>query len=187
MGEPGAREERLPGAYFDELYALDPDPWKFESSAYERGKYQATLAALGDPRRRFARAFEAGCSIGVFTALLAPRCDDLLAVDVSLPAVERARRRLAGRHNVRIDQRALPEELPEGAFDLVLFSEILYYWSAELLERSLEPSSGHGRPGRKPGGGPLAPPHPELPAVRRRGARAAHGGARGVGPRGSGH
>lgn len=137
MTERLADRDRLPGSYFDDLYARDPDPWNFESSAYEREKYEATLAARGPPRRRFARAFEAGCSIGVFTQKLAPRCDELLAVDLSLPAVERARSRLRGAAHVRVERRMLPEELPAEPFDLVLFSEILYYWSAPLLDRNM--------------------------------------------------
>ena len=140
-------EGRLAGAYFEQLYASERDPWDFESSRYERDKYAATLAALGPPERRFARAFEGGCSIGVFTELLAARCHELLAVDVSLSAVERARGRLGDRDNVRIERRALPEELPTGPFELVLLSEILYYWSAELLDRSLERLASMVAPG----------------------------------------
>ena len=130
MAEPAAR---LPASYFDRLYAADDDPWGFESSRYERDKYEATLAAVGPPRRRFARAFEAGCSIGVFSALLAPRCDELLAVDLSPLAVDRARARLDRQRNVQVERRDLPGELPSGTFDLVVCSEVLYYWSAELL------------------------------------------------------
>ena len=36
----------LEPAYFEALYAADPDPWRFATSAYEREKYTATLAAL---------------------------------------------------------------------------------------------------------------------------------------------
>ena len=79
--------------HFEARYAADPDPWDFETSAYEHDKYERTLAALGD--RRYARAFEAGCSIGVFTAMLAERCDALLAVDIAQAAVDAARERLA--------------------------------------------------------------------------------------------
>ena len=129
---------RLPASYFDRLYASDPDPWGFESSPYERDKYAATLAALGPPERRFARAFEAGCSIGVLTHRLAPRCDDLLAVDLSPPAVERAQARLRDQTHVRVERSALPEELPDGRFDLVVCSEILYYWSAGLLDAAMD-------------------------------------------------
>ncbi len=142
-----ARDDRLTGSYFDRLYERDEDPWRFESSPYEKAKYEATLDALGSPERRFGRAFEAGCSIGVFTELLAGRCDDLLAVDLSPIAVERAIERLRGRAHVRVEQRALPEELPDGPFDLVVCSEILYYWSADLLERSLGDLSGLIGPG----------------------------------------
>ena len=49
--------------YFEGIYADGPDPWGFETSEYERRKYDLTLAAL--PRRRYARALEPGCSIGV--------------------------------------------------------------------------------------------------------------------------
>ena len=100
---------------FEARYAANPDPWDFETSAYEHEKYERTLAALGD--RRYGRAFEAGCSIGVFTAMLAERCDDLLAVDIAQAAVDAARERLAAVNHVRIERplerRAVPvvEEL----------------------------------------------------------------------------
>ncbi len=137
MAERAPAAERLPEAYFEELYERDGDPWEFASSAYEDAKYEATLAALGPSERRFRSAFEAGCSIGVFTARLAPRCDELLAVDLSPLAVEGARRRLDGLRHVRVERRALPEELPARPFDVVVLSEILYYWSPRLLMRSL--------------------------------------------------
>jgi hypothetical protein len=35
--------ERLGPAFFDDLYATDPDPWRFESSPYEAEKYDATI------------------------------------------------------------------------------------------------------------------------------------------------
>ena len=124
---------RLAGSYFDALYAREHDPWSFESSPYERAKYEHTLAALGEGRR-YERALEAGCSIGVLTELLAERCDELLAVDVSPLAVGRARERLAHLPHVHVETRALPEELPAGPFDLILCSEVLYYWDAALLE-----------------------------------------------------
>ena len=35
-------------AYFDRLYAANPDPWGFATSPYERRKYRASLRALGE-------------------------------------------------------------------------------------------------------------------------------------------
>jgi predicted TPR repeat methyltransferase len=123
--------ERLGREYFEGLYAESGDPWSFETSDYERDKYERTLAALGE--RRFGRALEAGASIGVFTRMLADRCEELLAVDVSERAVAAARERLSGLGHVRVERRTLPEEMPEGPFDLIVASEVLYYFPREEM------------------------------------------------------
>ena len=123
--------ERLGREYFEGLYAESGDPWDFETSEYERNKYATTLAVLGE--RTFRRALEAGASIGVFTEMLADRCDELLAVDVSERAVAAARRRLSGRGHVRVERRTLPEEMPGGPFDLIVASEVLYYFPREEM------------------------------------------------------
>ena len=128
--------KRLGREYFDNLYSESPDPWGFETSEYEREKYESTLGVLAE-RGRYRRALEAGSSIGVFTAMLAPLCDELLAVDVSEAAVAAARERLSGSPHVRVEQRTLPEEMPEGPFDLVVASEILYYWPEDVMLTAL--------------------------------------------------
>ena len=111
--------------YFEQLYAKDPDPWRFATSDYERDKYAATLDALA--ATHFTRAFEVGCSIGVLTRQLAPRCDELLAVDVSASALRQAEERCGDQPWVEFAQMAVPNDWPEGQFDLILFSEVLYY------------------------------------------------------------
>lgn len=123
--------ERLKREYFEKLYAESSDPWEFATSEYERRKYEQTLAVL--QRRRFKRALEVGASIGVFTEMLAPYCDELLAVDASERAVTLARERLSGREKVRVEQRTLPEEMPGGSFDLIVASEVLYYLPQETV------------------------------------------------------
>ena len=141
----GAGRSRIEAPFFDELYAERPDPWAFATSRYERAKYERTLAALG--HRRFARALEVGCSIGVFTGLLAPRCDEVVAVDVAERALEQARERCANLGGVHVERRRLPEELPGGAFDLIVCSEVLYYWPAEVLVEALTSFEAALRPG----------------------------------------
>ena len=128
--------ERLDREYFEELYTTSPDPWNFETSDYERAKYRRTLDVLGN--RRFRRALEAGASIGVFTQMLAELCDELLAVDVSERAVAAASERLKGLEHVRVERRTLPEEMPEGPFDLILASEVLYYFPREEMLAMLD-------------------------------------------------
>ena len=122
---------RLRREYFEELYAESGDPWNFETSEYERNKYRRTLEVLGE--RRFERALEAGASIGVFTEMLAGRCDELLAVDVSERAVVAARERLSDHKHVVVERCTLPEEMPGGPFDLIVASEVLYYFPREEM------------------------------------------------------
>jgi SAM-dependent methyltransferase len=129
--------------YFIEQYKRVIDPWRYESSAYERRKYQATLDAL--PRARYRNALELACSVGVFTNMLAPRCDSLVAVDVSPEALQRAGNNCAHRRNVRFEQHTLPQDYPGGEFDLTTVCEMGYYFSipdlAALRERVREHSA----------------------------------------------
>jgi len=124
----------LPAAYFDRLYAGDPDPWGFTSRWYEQRKYALTLAALPSPSYR--RGLEVGCSVGVLTAALAARCASLVAVDVSSAALSAARRRVPV--SVNLIQASVPDEWPAGAYDLVVVSEVGYYLDAATLERLLD-------------------------------------------------
>jgi SAM-dependent methyltransferase len=126
----------LPPEYFDHVYQANRDPWNFETSPYERAKYAATLAAL--PRPEYAEAFEIGCSLGVLTEQLAPRCGHLLAVDVSEAALAQARARCAGLPPVDIRLMRVPEEFPPQQFDLILLSEVGYYWSPADLARAAD-------------------------------------------------
>ena len=120
---------------FESRYRENPDPWNYRASPYERDKYQVTLAALSRPR--YFNAFEPACSVGELTAMLAGRCSRLLATDVSETAVERARTRCAGMHNVRIECRDLRTDpdlrAPGGQFDLIVLSEVGYYFDVESL------------------------------------------------------
>ena len=126
-------EGSIPGTYFNDMYAADPDPWRFAASPYERDKYAATLEAL--PRRHYSSAFEVGCSIGVLTRMLATRCDGLLSVDVAPAALAQAARRCADLHHVTFDVMRVPDGWPDQRFDLILLSEVVYYLNAADVDR----------------------------------------------------
>ncbi|GHF93881.1 methyltransferase [Deinococcus piscis] len=131
--------------YFEDVYAANEDPWDFASSPYEAAKYARTLAAL--PRERYRRALEVGCSIGVLTGQLAGRTDALLALDISEQALERAKERNARKDNIQFRRAGLPDELPDGPFDLIVLSEVLYYLSPADLERALDAVLARLEPG----------------------------------------
>jgi SAM-dependent methyltransferase len=121
------------GAFFEAKYAAAADPWRFATSLYERERYSKILSVLRG--RRYQRAFEPGCSIGVLTAGLAELCDSVEAIDISPTAVDRARKRCRNFANVRVTKGQLPGDVPDGVFDLIVFSEIGYYFEPAALFR----------------------------------------------------
>ena len=125
----------LGAGYFDAMYRDAADPWGFEDRWYEQRKYAISLALL--PAGRYGRAFEPGCSIGVLTHLLAQRCGTLLSCDVAAAAVQAAARRTRDLPQVLLEQREIPGQWPQGRFDLIVFSEILYYFGDDDLEQVL--------------------------------------------------
>lgn len=136
-GDAGDRSRpRIEPAFFEELYAGSEDPWGFAEREYEARKYAHTLAALG--QAGFERGLEVGCSIGVLTEQLAERCRELVAIDVSERALARAAERLAGRPGVTLARMTFPEEMPAGRLDLVVCSEVLYYFDDAGFALALE-------------------------------------------------
>jgi peptidoglycan/xylan/chitin deacetylase (PgdA/CDA1 family) len=146
-GAPAAAEPAAPvaaaasaRATFEALFAARPDPWRY-TSAYEQGKYEQTLALAARSRSR--RALELGCAEGHFTHQLAPRVGSLRACDISLIALDRARRRCAGQPNVTFAYHDLFADPIEGRFDLIVCSEVLYYaGDRERLAHAVEAIAG---------------------------------------------
>lgn len=120
-------------AAFEAKYRQSQDPWNFAGSPYERDRYQVTLRSL--MRRHYRRAFEPACSVGELTAGLATRCGEVLAIDIAPSAVERARERCAHLSNVAISCADLGAQCPAGPFDLIVFSELGYYFSRSKLKQ----------------------------------------------------
>ena len=140
-----AQDDSLPPSYFERIYHRAADPWEFETSEYEAQKYRQTLAAL--PRQDYKTALEVGCSIGVLTAQLSTRSGSLLGVDVSENALDMARERCASLPNVRFARMQVPDQEPDGRFDLIVVSEVAYYWQREDLDRAIAMLASHQAPG----------------------------------------
>jgi predicted TPR repeat methyltransferase len=126
--------------YFEDMYRDEADPWGFESSGYEHRKYALTVASL--PQQHYGAVYEPGCSVGVLSELLSARCDRLLATDIISDAVGRAASRLCRFPHAVVEQRAIPEDWPKQKFDLIVLSEIAYYFDevdlAHLIALALE-------------------------------------------------
>lgn len=131
------RETSLPADYFEAMFRGDPDPWGLESRAYEAAKHHRSVEALNG--RRYRQGLEVGCAGGMLTRRLADVCDRLLAIDVSPTALNRARQRCLDAPQVKFDCLNFPEQTPRTAgFDLLVLSEVAYYWSDDDLGRTVD-------------------------------------------------
>ncbi|MBB3604415.1 hypothetical protein FHT40_004093 [Mycolicibacterium sp. BK556] len=129
----------LPDKYFDDLYDGSSDPWQLSSRWYERRKYAITMALLPDDRYR--HAFEPGCSVGVLTEQLTTRCDHVTATDIAEAALRQAdlRLRQCGRREAAtLLRQSFDMPWPAADFDLVVISEIAYYFDSSSLRSILD-------------------------------------------------
>jgi SAM-dependent methyltransferase len=117
--------------FFERMYRATKDPWAFGSSEYEQQRYATILNFV--PEGTFRRVFEPGCSVGELTAQLAKRCGFVTAIDIADAAIQTARDRCRGFDNVDLHQGSLLDDIPTGPFDLVVFSEIGYYFAKSQL------------------------------------------------------
>ena len=122
-------QEMRPG-FFDHFFD-EGDPFGFDRNPEEQLKFARTLEVCGDGP--LGRVLELGCAVGSFTEVLAPRSGEVVALDVSQSAVDQVIERTRGHSNVRAVAMSIPDDYPEGTFDLVVASDVLYYLPVEVL------------------------------------------------------
>jgi SAM-dependent methyltransferase len=99
------------------------------------------------PDGRYARGLEVGCAEGAFTERLATRCDAVVGTDISEVAIERARSRFAGRPEIELQRRTRPLDFPDGTFDAIVCSDVVYLWERGIVEIGLSTMVERLRPG----------------------------------------
>lgn len=129
-------KKSLDSDYFKSVYDASEDPWNFETSEYEAVKYASTIGSL--PKNHYNNVLEIGCSIGVLTELLAKKCSQLLATDVSQKALDIVKKRCEKLRNVSFQKMSFPKELPQDQYDLIMISEVAYYLSPADWEFAME-------------------------------------------------
>ncbi|MGY2262872.1 class I SAM-dependent methyltransferase [Pseudomonas sp. SDO55104_S430] len=122
--------------YFEQLFSDSDDPWAFRTRWYEKRKRDLMLASLA--RQRYQRVFEPACANGEFSVVLAERSEWVLCQDITDKAVHLARQRVSHFPHVRVEQGRVPEDWPEGSFDLIVLSEFGYYLDSTDWQRVIE-------------------------------------------------
>jgi SAM-dependent methyltransferase len=112
---------------FEHKYRSTGDYFGYRSSAYERDKYRRTLDLLTAWRTGTASALEIGCSVGVFTAMLAPRFTCVTAVDIAQEALVLAAKEVSGAGDVSYVRSDIASLALGSTFDVILCAEVLMY------------------------------------------------------------
>lgn len=143
------RVGRSSSEFFESLYRSAPtgDPWDFDRSPEEQHRFDQVVDALGPGR--FDRGLEIGCSTGQLTRRLAERATQIVAIDTSASAIEVALRTCAGLDGVQLRVGHVPDGLAdvEGDFDLIVVSDIGYYFSEAGLEDLIRVLADRAAPG----------------------------------------
>jgi len=152
QGDPSPPDRSVSLDHFIGMYEAKTDPWDNATKWSDQRKYAVTMASL--LRSHYGRAYEPGCAVGHLTRLLAPRCDELLAVDAVPDAVRQASAAVSEFPHVTVEQAILPADLPAGTFDLIVIGDLLYYLFGDDLDALL-----HGLPGLLEPGGEIVAMH----------------------------
>jgi SAM-dependent methyltransferase len=120
-------------ARLDRIFGARTDPWSYAVDPVALRRRALLLERL--PRARYGRLLEIGCAEGWMTEPLAARADELVAVDASRVALERARARCARLANVRLLECDVADGLPEGPFDGIVCAGVLVFLPEAIQER----------------------------------------------------
>ena len=116
----------LPGTppeAFERLYAGGPDPWGVLLSPFAQQRYLALVEAVGH-RSPCGSILDVGCGEGALTRYLVGHAREVVGLDVSRTAVDRAGQ-LVPKATFRCS--TLEAFSTHETFDLVLAVEVLYY------------------------------------------------------------
>lgn len=118
-----ARDPWRNPSYFEWHFAT-PDPWHYETGEDRKRLILADSMLKRVQQAKFRKAIEIGCAEGVFTEMLAPRCESLIAVDFAPIALQRARQRLQ-HTDICFETFDLRRDPIPGTFDLITAMDIL--------------------------------------------------------------
>lgn len=105
------------------------DPWNYATVPYQQNRIRLEMEMLDCARGSayFRNALEVGCAEGIFTEELIPRCESLLAADISSVALARAQHRLQGKENVCFAHWDLRVDAMPDTYDLIVIIHALEY------------------------------------------------------------
>jgi 2-polyprenyl-3-methyl-5-hydroxy-6-metoxy-1,4-benzoquinol methylase len=133
-------------ADFDPVYSrAERDAWRYAENPFEKKRFDLVVDALKG--LTVGKALEVGCAEGHLTHRLAGRVNQLLACDIVDTAIERAREYCSELKNVQFVNLDVRSRWPDDLFDLLIYSDVLYYFSKAEIKRVIHDSAQHVREG----------------------------------------
>ena len=113
------------------VFSRKQDPYGYRDSPYEMARLAAMEAAVAGP---CASALEVGCAEGAFTVRLAALAREVVALDISKVALERAAARFSGNAAVHFDLADIRTWEPGRTFSTIVLGDVLYYLDKPLVQ-----------------------------------------------------
>lgn len=131
---------------FEKVYELNPDPWNIQEA--KSGRYNFYFQKILEYTRARRTVLDIGCGTGAFLARFQGVFEKLLGVEVSSIAVAEARKK---RPSLEIHQgdAQFPERwtyFQNQKFDVIIFSDVICYFSEKKKNRILRWISEHLSP-----------------------------------------
>jgi 2-polyprenyl-3-methyl-5-hydroxy-6-metoxy-1,4-benzoquinol methylase len=112
---------------FERKYRFAADPWAATSRS---DYYEALRGFIRRWKSQCDSILDCGCGEGYFTSQLQQFSENVHGIDVSRTAIERARKQYPGGHWHTCDLRDISRlDFSPGRFDLIICSQVLYYFS----------------------------------------------------------
>ena len=124
---------------FERLYSRAQDPWGLQYSPFAMQRYLSLIEAISQVAPCTA-ILDVGCGEGTFTKYLTGFAQEVVGIDVSPTAIERARECVP---SARFHCVALEDFHAERRFDLVVAVEMLYY--IESVDAALQKLQALGK------------------------------------------
>jgi 2-polyprenyl-3-methyl-5-hydroxy-6-metoxy-1,4-benzoquinol methylase len=112
---------------FEHKYRRHGDYFGYRTKPYEALKYARTLELMRAWRPSSESALEIGCSVGVFTAMIAPEFSHIVAVDIASEALCLAAEATGHMPHVSYIQSDLISLNAGRTFGVIFCAEVLYY------------------------------------------------------------
>jgi 2-polyprenyl-3-methyl-5-hydroxy-6-metoxy-1,4-benzoquinol methylase len=129
-------------ADFESVYSRSRrDAWHYTENPFEKTRFDLVVEALAG--MVVGKALEVGCAEGHLTRRLAGLAHQLTACDIVDAALERARDHCRELPNVQFLKIDVRTHWPDEVFDLVIYSDVLYYFSKPEIKRVIHDSAEH--------------------------------------------